>query len=128
MLPMTQEWVDKAEGDFGVILLLLKSRKRFRYDQICFHCQQCIEKYLKARLTEGSVPFAKSHDLIFMLNLVLPREPLWAGFAQALSVVTDYAVLPRYPGNNATRAKSQKAVSICRQFRSLARQALGLRP
>jgi hypothetical protein len=37
MLATTREWVNKAEGDYDVILLLLRSRKRSRYDPIYFH-------------------------------------------------------------------------------------------
>jgi hypothetical protein len=32
MTPMTAEWVRKAEGDFDVVSLLLRSRKRSRYE------------------------------------------------------------------------------------------------
>jgi HEPN domain-containing protein len=31
---------------------------------IAFHCQQTIEKYLKAYLIENDVPLIKTHDLI----------------------------------------------------------------
>ena len=50
MTPMAAEWVSKAEGDFAVVGILRRSRKPGRRDAICFHCQQCAEKYLKARL------------------------------------------------------------------------------
>jgi HEPN domain-containing protein len=58
MLPMTFEWVKKAENDYDTVLLLLRSRKRGRFDTICFHCQQCIEKYLKGRLVEAGLSFS----------------------------------------------------------------------
>src|SRR5258705_2221956 len=50
MTPQTEQWVRKAEGDWDVVLLLRRSRKRNRYDAIRFHWQQCAGKYLKARL------------------------------------------------------------------------------
>jgi len=34
------------------------------YDTICFHAQQCVEKYLKALLTSTHTDFPKTHDLI----------------------------------------------------------------
>ena len=74
MLPVTREWVLKAEGDYDVILLLLRSRKRTRYDSMRFHAQQCVEKYLKARLTEAGITFAKTHDLPALLVAVMPVE------------------------------------------------------
>ena len=33
------------------------------YDTVCFHTQQCVEKYLKALLTYLSIDFPKIHDV-----------------------------------------------------------------
>ncbi len=63
MTPATREWVEKAENDYDVVSLLLRSRKRNRYDPICFHAQQCVEKYLKGRMVEEKIAFSKTHDL-----------------------------------------------------------------
>src|SRR5205807_1800981 len=52
MNPITREWVDKAEGDFASAQRELRARKSPNFDAACFHCHQCIEKYLKARLHE----------------------------------------------------------------------------
>lgn len=128
MLPTTSEWVSKAESDYDVVSLLLRSRKRSRYDPICFHAQQCAEKYLKGRLTEAGIPFPKTHDLLVLLNLVLPVEASWAALRPELTTLTDWAVLPRYPGTSAGLAESQAAVLACRRFRDAARRSFGLRP
>lgn len=128
MLSMTREWVLKAEGDYDVVSLLLRSRKRSRYDPICFHAQQCAEKYLKARLTEGGIPFTKTHDLPTLLNLAIPAEAGWSTVMSVLTVLSDYAVLPRYPGMSVTAAQARTASATCRRFRKLARQSLGLPP
>jgi hypothetical protein len=50
MNQLTIEWVDKAEGDFSTALREFRVRKSPNYDAVCFHAQQCVEKYLKARL------------------------------------------------------------------------------
>lgn len=57
MKPMTAEWVVKAEGDFAVLERESRARKDPSYDGICFHAQQCAEKYLKARLHEADISF-----------------------------------------------------------------------
>lgn len=46
MKPMTLEWVAKAEGDFAVMEREARVRKKPNYDAMCFHAQQCAEKYL----------------------------------------------------------------------------------
>jgi len=50
-----------------------------------FFAQQCVEKYLKARLVEAGIAFPKTHDLEALLDLVLPAEPFadwsrWGGW------------------------------------------------
>ena len=63
MKATTREWVEKAEADYDAALLLRPSRKRHARDIVCFHLQQCVEKYLKARLEEAGLSFPKTHDL-----------------------------------------------------------------
>ena len=128
MTPATREWVKKAEDDYVVICVLLRSRKRGRYDAICFHSQQCVEKYLKARLIEAGIPFPKTHELSLLLTLALTTEPLWTVFTAELQALATWAVLPRYPGVNANSAAARTAVKTCRHFRELARMALALKP
>ena len=42
----TQEWVNKAEGDFHTAQREVRERKHPNYDAASFHAQQCAEKYL----------------------------------------------------------------------------------
>ena len=47
MNPLTIEWTEKAERDYAAILLHQQVESP-DFDFICFHAQQCIEKYLKS--------------------------------------------------------------------------------
>ena len=127
MLAMTREWVTKAEGDYDVVLLLLRSRKRSRLDAIAFHCQQCAEKYLKALLTEESVAFPKTHDLFELLKLLLSIEPGWSNLGSALSALSDHAVLPRYPRMHVQQEQVKRSVATCRSIRKRIRGRFGLK-
>jgi HEPN domain-containing protein len=110
MLPTTIEWVAKAEGDFDVVMLLIRSRKPSRYDSICFHCQQCVEKYLKACLTESSRRFPKTHDLMTLVDLAAPIQPAWRVLRTDLDNMSGFAVVAplsgnaRNPGGHSTRS------------------------
>jgi len=126
MKASTREWIAKAEEDFATSVTLARPRKRPLWAPVCFHAQQCVEKYLKARLNEASLPVARTHDLEQLLNQALPSEPLWAAFSPALKRLTDAAVLPRYPGNVFTKAEAQRALQTCKAFRKEARQSFGL--
>jgi HEPN domain-containing protein len=100
MMPLTPEWIEKAEGDFHSALRELRARKNPNYNSACFHAQQCVEKYLKGRLQEEEVPFPKTHFLPAILDLLLPVEPLWDAWRQELTDLSAYAVNFRYPGES----------------------------
>jgi len=122
----TREWVRCAEEDFDVASALFRRRTKKGANSIGFHCQQCVEKYLKARLEEAGLSVPRTHDLIALLQLLLPIEPLWASFAPALRALNDYAVKFRYPGHVASRSDARTALKSCRSLRIEVRLGLGL--
>jgi len=127
MTPLAREWVDKAEGDFHSCQRETRARRHPNYDSACFHAQQCVEKYLKARLQEAGLFFPKTHDLDELLHLVLPIEPQWAALRPAVSQLTNYAVVFRYPGPSASAPDARQALAHCQLVRKYARQTLGLK-
>ncbi len=126
MKPMTAEWVAKAEGDFAMMERECQAADNPNYDGICFHAQQCAEKYLKARLCEAGITFGKVHDLVAILGQVLSAEPSWEAFREDLAYLSDFAVAFRYPGESADRDSAFDARRRCRLFRQAARRVLGL--
>ena len=126
MKPMTAEWVSKAEGDFAMMERECLVTNNPNYDGICFHAQQCAEKYLKARLCEADIIFGKIHDLVALLEQVLDIEPVWESFREDLAYLSDFAVTFRYPGESADAESALDAQRRCRRFRNAARDAMGL--
>ncbi len=122
----TREWVRFAEEGFDVASVLMRRRTNTAANSIGFHCQQCVEKSLKARLEEAGLPVPKVHNLTALLGLLLPVEPLWASFNPALLLLNNYAVKFRYPGHVVTRADAQAALKACRSIRAEVRVKLGL--
>ena len=96
-------------------------------DAACFFCQQCVEKFLKARLLEAGIAFPRTHDLLQLLNARLQVEPLWAAYAKAVDAMSDYAVDFRYPGHSATLREARIALKHCRSLRAEVRCALRLK-
>jgi HEPN domain-containing protein len=47
MNPLTNEWIEKADRDFETASREIRVRKKPNKDAVCFHSQQCAEKYLK---------------------------------------------------------------------------------
>jgi len=126
MKPTTAEWVAKAEDDYAVMERESRVVAHPSYDAVCFHAQQCAEKYLNARLCKADAAFGKTHDLVALLDLVLEYEPAWETFRQDLAYLTDFAVSVRYPGESADRDSAVEAQQRCCAFRVAARQSLGL--
>jgi HEPN domain-containing protein len=125
MKPLTREWVEKAEEDFIAAVRLAQSRKTAVWNVVCFHCQQCVEKYLKACLQEvGADMIPKSHNLLALLDLLLPLEPSWKSMHPSLSLLNGFAVEFRYPGESATREDAQATLSACKEIRHSIRKRL----
>jgi HEPN domain-containing protein len=70
ILKVTREWVEKAENDFANAVNTLKMEKRCPTDTVCFHAQQCVEKYLKAVLVWNRIEFAKTHNISELVALI----------------------------------------------------------
>ena len=87
---------EKAEGNLATVRREVQARKAPNYDAACFHAQQCIEKYLKARLQEAEIHFGRTHDLVALLHLLLPVEPSWEPLRPNLHTLTTFAVGVRY--------------------------------
>ena len=89
MKPLTQEWIDKAEGDFRTAGRELRTEQLPNYDAVCFHARQCAEKYLKARLQETDIPVPPTHDLTVLSDLLLPPDPELETLRFGLGMLTD---------------------------------------
>ena len=128
MKPLTAEWVQKADGDFAIVLRETRARKNPSYDGACFHAQQCAEKYLKARLCQAGVDFGRTHDLVALLDQTTEVEPALELFREDLAYLSAFAVEFRYPGESADREMALDARRRCRRFRLAARNTLALPP
>ena len=125
MNPLALEWIRKADGDYTVMLLNHESSAPV-HDGICFHAQECIEKYLKAWLQEAEIPFSKTHNLRDLLGLIVPTIPAWDVWADDFAPFATHAVDFGYPGKSATTEDAQHAVRICTQVRQSVRERLHL--
>jgi HEPN domain-containing protein len=65
--------VRKAEEDVGTAKTLAAQKKPYR-DAVCFHCQQAAERYFKALLQEIGAAVPKTHDLEYLLDLLLRQD------------------------------------------------------
>jgi len=125
VLAVVAEWVQKAENDLTTAAHTLKLRAKCPTDTVCFHAQQCVEKYLKALLVLNGVSFPKTHDIEDILALVpAPCRPDLSIDDQAR--LTNYATVACYPGGQPpiALAEARCAVSTARRVRRDVRRLL----
>lgn len=126
MKSATREWVRKAEADFrGAKSLAGKTPPL--HDLVCFHCQQCAEKYLKALLEELGIAVAKTHALDHLLTVLRPHHPSLRPLRRGLLLLKRFAVDVRYPGASAKKREATAALRWAGKVRTECRSLLGLR-
>ncbi|MGB9621127.1 MAG: HEPN domain-containing protein, partial [Brevinematia bacterium] len=66
-------------------------------DTLCFHCQQTVEKLLKAFLVYHNVDFQKVHTIEYLIRLCSKIDNEFESLYEMTKKLTDYAVEVRYP-------------------------------
>ncbi|GAB4579720.1 MAG: HEPN domain-containing protein [Anaerolineales bacterium] len=87
-----ENWLRFAREDLQVAKLVMKEKI---YNQVCFHCQQCAEKSLKAWLAAQGAHIPKTHRMADLIPLV-PATVL--GNLKTKLILFDQFYIPtRYP-------------------------------
>lgn len=93
----TKKWLRKAESDLKIGKDEIKTEEPAT-DAICFHMQQCVEKYLKAFLIFNHKEIRKTHDIAELIENCCEID---SSFAELYRIeadrLTNYAVEIRYP-------------------------------
>jgi len=124
-LRVIRQWVEKAENDLKNAAHTLKLGSECPTDTVCFHAQQCVEKYLKALLVFEHKDVSKTHHISELMRL-LPATLRPDLSPQDQELLTDYAVSTRYPGDYELipLAEARRAVRIARRVRKQVRALL----
>lgn len=113
-----ESWIRKGDHDLGTAKITYLHIPEF-LDTVTFHCQQAVEKYLKAYLIFQSTAFLFSHDLIYLLDLISQNDIDFEKYYDVLSELQGYAVEIRYPNqiNFLSPDKVENALSIAKEVR-----------
>jgi HEPN domain-containing protein len=124
LITVCAEWLAKAENDLITAAHTLKLGESCPTDTVCFHAQQCVEKYLKASLVLHGMDFPRTHDLAILIAL-LPIELRPGMSTEEQARLTEYAVGARYPGwDQISLAAARRAVALARRVRREVRRLL----
>lgn len=91
-----ESWLQYANSDLE--LARISKPQNVLFETLCFHAQQAAEKAIKALLIAKKITFPKTHSIRMLLDL-LPPEVKQPPELQESAILTDYAVISRYPGD-----------------------------
>jgi len=90
-------WIRKAENDLKAGKGELSSENPAT-DTVCFHAQQCAEKYLKGYLILSGIEIEKTHHIGKILNRCKEQDDEFSILLEnGANKLTAYAVELRYP-------------------------------
>jgi len=84
-----QKWLIKSQHDLGSARRLMEGDDPY-LDTAVYHCQQAVEKALKAFLTYHDAEFGKTHDLTELVEVcftIAPAFDAWRGVAAILPLM-----------------------------------------
>ncbi len=90
------EWLDRAEHDLQAADLVARQMPNAPEIAV-FHCQQAVEKFLKAYLTFAERTFKKLHDLDQIVTWCSESDASFLELRSVVAPLRQYAVEVRYP-------------------------------
>ena len=93
-----QLWLDKANSDLKNAEIILTAQVESPpLDTVCFHCQQAVEKFIKAFLVFHGKQFPFSHNLADLVTICMQVDETFATIQRKAETLTPFAVEIRYP-------------------------------
>jgi len=91
------EWLKIAQDDYDSALHLFNTRCPKPLEIICYHCQQAVEKSLKAYLCASDVDIPKTHDTGLLCDMCTELDGGFAKLKNACEDMAMFATHTRYP-------------------------------
>ena len=104
-------WLEKAKADLRVAETIIKLKPPV-FEFVLFHCQQAIEKSLKAFLIWHDVRFQKTHDLRLLGQQCARLDPSLEILLQQAAPLSEYAWKFRYPGEETAPKKTDAVAGL----------------
>ena len=122
---IVQEWVLKAEHDLITAVHTLELEDECPTDTVCFHAQQCIEKYMKAFLVSQQRDVPRTHDISQLMKL-MPESLHDVLSLEEQQRMTVYAITTRYRADIEliSLKEANEAVAQARRIRKSIRKLL----
>ena len=114
----TLEWLNFANADFDSAIILNDAHRKHN-EIICYHCQQAVEKYLKAFLCYNGIVPPKIHVLEILCASCSDFDPSFNQIAKECAYLSPFAVHARYPLEiEITGSNAKKAMEIAEKVKN----------
>jgi HEPN domain-containing protein len=122
------DWIDKADHDLGSAKLIYLHIPDY-FDTIAFHCQQATEKYLKGLLEYYEIEFPRTHNLVYLLELLSRKIEISEVVYDKAILLNGFSVQIRYPDNtiHLTKEELETSINISQYFRDFAIKSIGIK-
>ena len=122
-------WVNFAQRDYDVAVHLSKTFHPMPVENICYGCQQAIEKALKAALIYFTDDYPKTHDIGSLYRLCKEYTTKIELTPSIARIITRFATKSRYPDdvNDFTEADTILGLKYARQILEQVREVLSVK-
>lgn len=93
---LAKEWFRIGEEELNFAQAAFGDFDAF-YPQICFQCQQAVEKHLKGFLVYHNKKFPKINDLVELIKLCSKINKNFLNFSKKAAILSQHYIMSRYP-------------------------------
>ena len=115
----TKMWLGFAHDDLRTALHLMSTLVPPPLEIICYHCQQCSEKSVKALFVELDSGFGvpKSHDISLLLSQIKNSYNVLSSLYDKADYLTPFAIMVMYPKQmEVDKELAVKAINYAEDF------------
>lgn len=113
--PLHQQWLDRSRSNLERARLD-KLSPHIMYEDICFDCQQSVEKALKALMVLKNIEFEYTHNIGLLVKTLEDNHIEVPDNIKKSASLSVYAVRTRYPGDEeedpVTKSEFQEALKL----------------
>lgn len=111
-----ETWIAYATADIELAEHAATTMFRPPHELICFHCQQCAEKMLKAFLVARGTTPQKTHDLALLLSECVRFNSEFLQVKTQTARLKSFATETRYPdGIDLTEYEAKISIKLARE-------------
>ena len=106
--PLIIDWINKAETDMKCAKIFCEHDGG--NDAVAFHCQQAIEKALKAIILYLFSTLESGHSLLYLCKKVITKLLQFSTYLEGCIFVNQYYIETRYPNETPVTVSNEEAM------------------